>query len=303
MTVNRYNFQWTFPEIVADKLGLFAKHGIDVVWNNVTPKVGTDKGVMYTELLATGKTVLYHAGEWACILRVLGDKGSRIVSKSVPGKGTLNSTFSLFVMKDSKYRSPKDLRDKPVAIERGTGSYYTSLQDLERYIPKDSIKLVQVGEPHKRLQALVAAEVEAASLLSPWTDVAKAISLKEILRTTRSNPTTVVVKDGEDPVMLRRLFVAINEAIDAMNAKPKDFSKMYFSEIAETLLEMPPEISKRAERLRTKLEVPRWNHWIAYTRRDFDQTYRWMVERGLAPEGRSYTEVVAEDAKQVFKVT
>jgi hypothetical protein len=142
--------------------------------------------------------------------------------------------------------------------------------------------------------------VEAASLLSPWTDVAKAVSLKVILRTARSNPTTVVVKEGEDAGVLRRLFLAINEAIDLMNAKPKAFSKLYFSEIVETLLEMPPGIGKKAERLRDKLEVPKWNHWVAYTREDFERTYKWMVERGMAPDGRSYSEVVAENAKQVF---
>jgi len=300
IAVNRYNFQWTFPEIVADKLGLFSKRGIDVTWNQVTPKGGTDKGAMYTELLESGKTVLYHAGEWVCILRVLADKGSWVLAKSVRAKGTLNSTFTLFVRRGAGYKSPKDLKDKPVAIEAGTGSYYTALQDLERFLPKDSVRLVQVGEPHRRMLALLEKEVEAASLLSPWTDLARYASLKEILTTARSNPTTAVVRRDEDPEMLGRLFQAVNEAIDRMNAKPNDFREMYFAEMEETLREMPPEVRKAEGRLRRRLEVPRWSRWVAYTREDFQKTYGWMVERGLAPAGRSYDEVVAGNTGRVF---
>ncbi|MDA4118585.1 MAG: hypothetical protein OK455_09605, partial [Thaumarchaeota archaeon] len=222
IAVNKHNFQWAFPEMVADELGLFGKHGLEVNWSDATPAGVTNKATMYTELLMSKKTDVYHAGEWACILRVLDSKGSRIVSKSMPAPGTLNATFSLYVRKASGYSSPADLKDKPIAIEMGTGSYYTALQDLERYMPKESIKLTQVGEPHKRLLALVNDEVEAASLLSPWTDLANALSVVELLRTSRSNPTTVVAREDDDPDKLRQFFMAVNEAIDRMNAKPDD---------------------------------------------------------------------------------
>ena len=94
----------------------------------------------------------------------------------VPSPGTLNATFSLWVREDSGYKTPGRLEDKPIAIEMGTGSYYTTLQDLERFIPKESVKLVAVGEPHKRFLALLNKEVEAASLLSPWADFGKTAS-------------------------------------------------------------------------------------------------------------------------------
>ncbi len=300
IAVNMFNFQWTFPEMVAEELGLHAKHGLEVKWRDVTPAGTADKAALYNELLRSKKTDVYHAGEWVCILRVLGSEGSCIVSKSVPSPGTLNSTFSLFVREDSGYTSPAMLAGKPIAIEVGTGSYYTTVSDLERFMPKASMKLVQVGEPHKRFLALLNGEVEAASLLSPWADIGKAASFVEILKTRRSNPTTIVVRSDDDPDKLRRFFKATNAAIDRMNKKPDDFRELYFSKIEPALREMPARVKKMAEGVRKTLPVPKWNHWVAYEKRDFDKTYRWMVERGLAPRGHTSEEVVAANAKEIF---
>ncbi|MGH9918577.1 MAG: ABC transporter substrate-binding protein, partial [Nitrososphaerales archaeon] len=235
IAVNMYNFQWTFPEMVADELGLFANHGLEVKWRDITPKGTADKTALYSELLESKKTDIYHAGEWVCILRILNSERARIAAKSMPSPGTMNATFSLWVRKDSGYTNPAEFQGKPVAIEIGTGSYYTTLKDLERYIPKGSARLVQVGEPHRRFLALLEGKVEAASLLSPWADFGRAASLVEILRTTRSNPTTIVVRQDDDIDKLRRFFLATNEAIDAINERPEEFRELYFKKVKRAL--------------------------------------------------------------------
>jgi NitT/TauT family transport system substrate-binding protein len=301
IAVNMYNFQWTFPEMVADKLGLLARHGLEVRWRDITPVGTTDKAALYTQLLKSKKTDVYHAGEWVCINRVLGSAGSWILAKSIPAAGTLNSTFSLFVRKDSGYASPAKLKGKPIAIEVGTGAYYTTVTDLERYMPKDSMKLIQVGEPHKRFLALLNGEVEAASLLSPWADIGKEASLVEILKTTRSNPTTIVVRDDEDVDKLRRFFKATNAGMDRMNNRPSEFRELYFSKVERALNEMPSKVKRMALRVKRTLPVPKWNHWVAYQRGDFEKTYKWMVERNLAPSGHTSEEVVAANSKEVFR--
>ncbi len=300
IAVNMYNFQWTFPEMVADELGLFAEQGLEAKWRDITPAGLTDKAVLYTELLNSKKTDVYHAGEWVCILRVLGSKGARVVSKSTPSPGTLNATFSLWVRGGSGYVSPAALKNKPVAIEMGTGSYYTTLQDLERFMPKDSAKLVAVGEPHKRFLAVLNKDVEAASLLSPWVDFAEAASFQEILKTERSNPTTIVAREDDDADKLRRFFVATNAAIDRMNKKPDEFRELYFQKVERALSEMPSSVKKIGQGVKKTLRVPKWNHWVAYEKKDFDATYGWMVERGLAPRGHTSKEVVAANTKEVF---
>jgi len=300
IAVNMYNFQWTFPEMVADELGLFEAHGLKARWRDVTPKGAADKAALYTELLKSKKTDVYHAGEWVCILRVLGWEGARIASKSLPSPGTLNATFSLWVRGDSGYSGPAALKGKPIAIEMGTGSYYTTLEDLERFMPRDSIKLVQVGEPHKRFLALLNREVEAASLLSPWVDFGRPASFVEILKTKRTNPTTMVVRKDDDPDKLRRFFLATNEGIDAMNERPDEFRELYFRKVRRALGEMPARVKRMGKEVAKTLRVPNWNHWVAYEKRDFGRAYGWMVERELAPEGHSSDEVVAANTGEIF---
>jgi len=301
IAVNMYNFQWTFPEMVADELGLFARHGLDVRWRDVTPAGTADKAALYTELMESGKTDIYHAGEWVCILRVLNSKRARIAAKSLPSPGTTNSTFSLWVRRESGYASPAELEGKRVAIETGTGSYYTTLEDLERFVPRGSAKLIQVGEPHRRLLALLEGRVEAASLLSPWSDFARAAPLVEILRTGRSNPTTTVVRQDDDADKLRSFFLATNEAIDAINERPEEFRDLYFDKAGRGLAEMPASLKEMVMALKKTIRVPRWNHWVAYRAADFEKTYRSMVERGLAPGGHTSEEVVAANAPQIFR--
>jgi NitT/TauT family transport system substrate-binding protein len=299
IAVNMYNFQWTFPEMVADELGLFSENGLEARWLDITPSGVADKSALYPELLRSKKTDIYHAGEWVCILRVLGSEGARIVSKSMPSPGTLNATFSLWVRGGSGYKGPEGLRDRPIAIELGTGSYYTTLQDLERFMPSGSVKLVQVGEPHRRFVALVNGEVEAASLLSPWVDFAKAASCMEILKTERSNPTTIVAREDDDPEKLARFFAATNKAIDAINERPEEFRELYFKKVERAFKEMPASVRRTGRGVRKTLRVPSWNHWLEYTRRDFDKAYGWMVERELAPNGHTSAEVVGE-AGRIF---
>ena len=63
---------------------------------------------------------------------------------------------------------------------------------------------------------------------------------------------------------------------------------------------MPASVRKMGAGMKKTIPSQSWNHWVAYEKRDFDQTYAWMVERGLAPSGHTSKEVVAANTKQVF---
>ena len=300
LAVNRYAFHWAFPEMLADELGFFEREWIQVEWFDATPPTVMNKGSLYTDLLKGGLTDLYHAGEWACINRVLDSPESCIIAKSQPGHGTLNSTFSLFVGKNSAVRKAADLAGKPVAIEEGTGSYYTTLLDLEEHLKRDEIKLEQMGEPHKRLLSLLHGEVDAASLLGPWAEIGEALGLRRVLRTTRITPTTTVARRNGDPILLRAYFRVVNKAIEKINANPGHYRKSYFNRVKSILREMPEEISRLAPRLERRITVPKWKPWVKYTSSDFNKTYRWLVARGLSLEGHRSTEVVARYSPDVF---
>ena len=290
LSLNRYAFHWSYPEIVADKEGFFEEQNLHPVWHDATPTRVVNKTSMYTDLLSSGATDVYHAGEWACINRVLKSSNAWMVAKSPPGKGTLNSSFSLFVRRDSAVSVPEDLGGRTVAIEEGTGAQYTAIVDLERYVKREDIKLVQAGEPHRRLMALLDGSVDSASLVGPWSDIARVLGLRMVLQTERTNPTTIVVRRDTDKDLLEGFFTAVNGAIGMIDADPSRFKEDYVARVRDIAAEANIEITGRA--LAGEVEVSRWERWEAYTRDDFERTYRWMVERGLAEGGRDATGLV-----------
>jgi NitT/TauT family transport system substrate-binding protein len=298
LALNKYAFHWSYPEILADELGLYAKNEVEVRWRDATPRGVVNKTVMYTDLLKERETDVYHAGEWACINRVAKSPGTWIVAKSLPGEGTLNSSFALFVRGDSAINSPSDLAGRPVAIEEGTGAQYTTINDLERYLQRDEVKLMQVGEPHRRLLALLDGQVEASSLVGPWSDIAKALGLRVLLQTTRDNPTTVVVRRDMEPELLRRYFSATNQAIELIDRAPETFRESYLWRVEAILEEMSLGVSE--ETLRKAVVVPRWNKWERYTEEDFARTYEWMSQRGLASRGLVSSDKVASYPLDLF---
>ena len=291
IAVNKYAFHWAYPEILADELGLFEKEGVKVHWKDATPAKVVNKTKMYTDLLREGLTDFYHAGEWACINRVESSDDAWIVGGSPPGPRTLNSTFAIFVRRDSDLKKPGDLEGEKIAIESGTGSYYTALMDLEKFMPRASMNLVQVGEPHKRLMALLDGDVAAASLLGPWSPIGRTCGARLILKTSRTNPTTLVTRKDMEPDTLAGFLRATNEAIRRMNATPVRFRASYFKHVEVILDEMPPDLRGRARGVKGSLAVPRWRPWGRYTSSEFRRAASWMRGRGLLkksvrPEGK-----------------
>jgi len=193
----------------------------------------------------------------------------------------LNSTFAIFVLHDSGIKKPSDLAGKSVAIEAGTGSYYTSLEDLERFMPRAKVNLVQVGEPHKRLLALQNGEVAAASLVGPWPAIGKVVGLSLLIRTNRTNSTTMVTRKDMDGDILRRFLSATNQAIGMINYSPERFKVSYFRRVRMILEEMPPDFMVQEKRIKSALKVPRWRPWGRYSKREFLRTSGWMRDRGV----------------------
>jgi ABC-type nitrate/sulfonate/bicarbonate transport system substrate-binding protein len=229
---------------------------------------------------------------------VLKAPGTRLVAKSPPAEGTLNRSFALFVREDSGVYTPSDLAGRAVAIEEGTGAQYTAMVDLEAHVPLEKIRLVQVGEPHRRLKALIGGEVESASLVGPWSDIGKALGLRMVLKTKRLNPTTIVVREDAETGLLRRFFKAVNNAIDLMNEHPARFQESYFQRVKSIVDEM--SLGAPLEALRRAVVVPRWSKWEAYTEHDFERAYAWMVDRNLAPPGHVPGEVVGTNNQDLF---
>jgi NitT/TauT family transport system substrate-binding protein len=94
------------------------------------------------------------------------------------------SPWAIFVRPESKIRKPEDLRDVPVAVGMRAGSHFNVPFRLEKYMPLENIKTVNVGGFGARLSALLSGEVEAASLLPPQIAMAEELGLRKIMEDT-----------------------------------------------------------------------------------------------------------------------
>lgn len=91
------------------------------------------------------------------------------------------SPWAIFVRPDSAIRRPEDLKDVPVSVGMRAGSHFNVPFRLEKYLPLEHIRTVNTGGFGARLSALLAGEVEAASLLPPQIDMARQLGLREII--------------------------------------------------------------------------------------------------------------------------
>ncbi|HEY7334363.1 MAG TPA: hypothetical protein VH639_05735 [Bryobacteraceae bacterium] len=167
-------------DFVAYERGFFTEEGIEVEFDSKTFR-GTQsswKGMDYFERpqdKAAGEEVIQCACLWGTISNASAGMG-RIVAEC---HGV--SPWAIFVRPDSKIQSPEDLKDVPVAVGMRAGSHFNVPYRLEKYLPLEHIKTVNIGGFGARLQALLDGEVEAASLLPPQIDMAKQLGLREII--------------------------------------------------------------------------------------------------------------------------
>jgi hypothetical protein len=167
-------------DFVAYQEGFFAYEGIEVEFDGKT-FLGTQsswKGLGYFDRpqdKAAGEGVIQCACVWGTISNA--SAGMGLIVPDCYGI----SPWSIFVRPDSKIRNPEDLKDVEIAVGMRAGSHFNVPYRLEKYMPLENIKTVNVGGFGARLQALLDKEVEAASLLPPQIDMAKQLGLHEVI--------------------------------------------------------------------------------------------------------------------------
>jgi hypothetical protein len=167
-------------DFVAFEEGFFKAEGLDVEfdWKTFRGTQSSWKGMEYFERpqdKAVGEQVIQCACLWGTISNA--SSGMGLIVPDCFGI----SPWSIFVRPDSKIRKPEELRDIPIAVGMRAGSHFNVPYRLEKYMPLENIKTVNIGGFGARLKALVEGEVEVASLLPPQIDMAKQLGLYEVI--------------------------------------------------------------------------------------------------------------------------
>ena len=169
-------------DFVAQEEGYFRDEGVDVEFDIKTLR-GTQsswKGMEYfnrpqDKPYATGEQVVQCACAWGTISNA--SAGMGLIVPDCYGV----SPWAIFVRPDSPIFEPKDLKGIPIAVGMRAGSHFNVPYRLEKHLPLENIKTVNVGGFGARLQALLDGEVDAASLLPPQIDMARQLGMREII--------------------------------------------------------------------------------------------------------------------------
>jgi hypothetical protein len=188
------------------------------------------------------------------------------------GKAYSVSPSGIFVPAHSPLRRPEDLANVPVTVGYHSGSHYSTLQGLERFLPREEIKLQFGGLLLDRLALLVDGQIPAASLFGAPFYVAEQLGFKKILDTTFM--IGHLVTDQADLQDVERYFEALRRAQHDIDLEPEAY-KHYF------LRELP-------ERYHALIDVRQFGPgeriiFEPYPKPAFDRTRQWIESWNLFP--------------------
>ncbi|MGH7929339.1 MAG: hypothetical protein ACREQV_16240 [Candidatus Binatia bacterium] len=182
------------------------------------------------------------------------------------------SPSGIFAPPQSAVQRPEDLADVPVTVGYHSGSHYSTLQGLEKFLPREQIKLHFGGLLLDRLALLVDGQVPAASLFGAPFYVAEQLGFKKILDTTFM--IGHLVTEQADLQDVERYFKALRHAQHDIDFEPEAY-KHYF------LRELP-------ERYHASVDIRRFGPgerivFEPYPKAAFERTRRWIEEWDLFP--------------------
>ncbi|MBI2363487.1 MAG: hypothetical protein HYV01_00555 [Deltaproteobacteria bacterium] len=155
------------------------------------------------------------------------------------------SPSGIFVPPESTIRKPEDLNNVPVTVGYHSGSHYSTIQGLERFLKRDEIKLHFGGLLLDRLALLVDRQAPAASLFGVPFYVAEQLGFRKIVDTTFM--IGHLVTERADLADVGRYFKALRRAQQDIDLEPEAY-KHYF------LRELPERYHRLVDRAHEKMD-------------------------------------------------
>src|SRR6185436_19348153 len=262
-------------EWVAEEKGYFRAEGLDYEFNEL---VRSSDGAHHK---ATGKVGAFQSIErgrasnvtCAChwTVNVAASRGHTKLfadAYSVAPSG-------IFVQRDSPIRTPADLAGVPISVGYQSGSHYATLQALERYLPRDQIKLsFEEGMLFHRMAAFLDGKAPAATLFSGPYYFAEQLGHRKIIDTTFM--IAAMVNGEPDPEDLRKYFQALRRAQRDIDVRPELYTHYYLKEFPE--------------RFHAAMDTRRWGPgerlvFEPYSKEVFEASFAWIAEREIFEAG------------------
>ncbi|HEU4619181.1 MAG TPA: hypothetical protein VFV10_14170, partial [Gammaproteobacteria bacterium] len=182
---------------------------------------------------------------------------------------------AVFVAPDSGIERPEDLAGVPISVGYQSGSHYSTIEALDRFLKPDEIKLSFAdGLLFRRMEKLIDGEVPAVSVFSGPYYFLEQLGFRKILDT--SFMMAAMVSERVDTESVRKYFSALRRAQVDIDLHAHRFTHHYRKEFPKRFHgAMDTRLFGPGERI----------VFEPYTREMYEETQRWVIERGIFPEG------------------
>ena len=185
------------------------------------------------------------------------------------------SPCGIFVHPDSGIETPDDLASVPISVGHQSGSHYSTIQALERFLNPEEICLsFNDGMLWARMEKLIDGEVPAASLFSGTYYFLDQLGFKKVAETTFM--MAGMITGDIDAGTVAKYYNALKKAQFDIDLRPELYVHYYKEEFPERFHDlMDLRYFGPGERI----------VFEPYSQKMYEESREWVVERDIFPEG------------------
>ena len=279
-------------EWVAEERGFFAAEGLDYEFKADGFAAGTSGTVSsadsapltvrsgaFEDMAAGRSSDVSCACHWAVNAAASAQHGKMY------GRAYSVCPSGIYVAEDSGLTDPADLAGVEVGVGYHSGSHYSALQALERFVDRDQVTLSFVGRPFDRARLLLDGQARAVNVWGAPAYLLEQRGFRKLVDTTFV--MSFLLAPAADPEDVERYFRALLRAQQEIDLELHRYTRHWAREMPADLLELV-DVRRFGPGERV---VPQ-----PYTREMFERTQGWMREWGLLdltdPAGARYDETV-----------
>ena len=266
-------------EWVAEEKGYFRDEGLDyefvvkpmAVWSTTSDSAPSEVRHGAYEAYEGGKSCNVGAAcHWAVNMASSAGHGRMWVDAySICPAG-------IYTPPESSIRRPDDLANVEVAVGYHSGSHFSTLQALQRFLVPGQITLRFGGMPLDRLALLVDRKIDAAHMFGAPLYVVEQLGFRKVV--DASFMMGCLVTGEPDAADVERYFRALRRAQRDIDVEPEIYTHYFLRELPERYHSM---VDARAFGPGERLVFE------PYTEELFERTHKWMVDSRIFPEAQA----------------
>jgi NitT/TauT family transport system substrate-binding protein len=270
-------------ELIAMDEGCFAKEGLDVEFREdvfTETYNAPDFPRVSGEQLATEQLSSMNAAcNWGVCVSAGANMG-KLVSDVY-----FRTEHGIFVKPDSKVKTPADLATVEVGVGELSGSHFSAIVAMEKYLPKEKIRIKFAGGPATRLRKLMSGELEAANLIPSAYYIAKQLGYREIISSTYK--TLLWAGNTTNQKETQAYIRSLERAQELMLKDPEKYKKYW--------LKLVPDDLKKYSNVQG-FGVGEILVRQPYDREEYNRTLQWMKKWNLTERmlESSYEKIIVQ---------